>query len=349
MTSTEASVLLLIASYANEEGLAWPTQATLASASGLSVRGLRNVVAKLQARLLFDIEPARWHRSARYRFRRADLEALPRVTSRARDDVESATVRSAERGSREEAGSPLVPSEGGTAFPSDIHQTGTRFRPGAGHESSERNPEAPQTGTARPSEGNATTARGEPRSPDLQDHQDPQRNPARAHAHTRVRGEGPPRDVTSPASHELMAARPKNATADGCFGAAVSAWAEGIKSVTGKTFVPPLGGSTELAKLVNGIVAHCPEIAKREMWAREQGKRFAETSKRELSAHSFLDWLNSPSTPAGGGAQTPVVDRVGREERRRADEAAQREGLVPASAMAGQLMAALDKKRVIAS
>ncbi len=124
--------------------------------------------------------------------------------------------------------------------------------------------------------------------------------------------------VTAPAAGN---ARPTNVTADGCYGAAISAWVEGIKAVTRKPFTAPRGGSAELAKLVDAMAEHCPEIPKREAWARDQGRRFAETAKGRLSAHSFVDWLNSPPPDAAKPPPLPPSETpAAKAERRRRDQ-----------------------------
>lgn len=121
--------------------------------------------------------------------------------------------------------------------------------------------------------------------------------------------------------------RPTNLMADGCFGNAVAAWAQGIGAVTGKPFAVPRGGTGELAKLIDGLTTHCPEIAKREAFARERGEAFARAYRGKLSAHSFVDWLNSPEAPP---APVPASETPAAKERR-ARENAQRRAYVAAA------------------
>jgi hypothetical protein len=98
--------------------------------------------------------------------------------------------------------------------------------------------------------------------------------------------------------------------ADGCFGAAVAAWAEGIGKVTGKAFALPRGGSTDLATLIDALLAHCPNIAEREAFARAKGEAFARAYRGKLNGLAFKDWLNSPDAspaPAAGNPEGPAV------------------------------------------
>jgi len=99
--------------------------------------------------------------------------------------------------------------------------------------------------------------------------------------------------------------RATNATDDGCLGMAVSAWVAGITSVTDKPFAEPRPGSAELDKLIGGMRVHCPELSEREDWARERGAEFARTNRGKLSAHSFVDWLNSPPATPGRPGDDP--------------------------------------------
>jgi hypothetical protein len=89
-----------------------------------------------------------------------------------------------------------------------------------------------------------------------------------------------------------------NASADGAFGMAVNSWADGIRSVTGKPFVPPRGG--ELGKLLDAFDAHAPAGADRIEWAREAGGAYARARAGEmLNVHRFMDWLNSDRAARG--------------------------------------------------
>jgi hypothetical protein len=89
-----------------------------------------------------------------------------------------------------------------------------------------------------------------------------------------------------------------NAAADGAFGGAITAWAEGIRLVTGKPFTTPAGQSTEMTKLVMAMRAHCPDVSVRVEWARDAGAAFAKEHRGKLSTHTFVDWLNSPRESA---------------------------------------------------
>lgn len=87
--------------------------------------------------------------------------------------------------------------------------------------------------------------------------------------------------------------RATNATADGAFGLAVAAFADGVRSVTGVPFAPPRAGA-ELQKLVGAIVAHCPNVAERVDWSGEAGAAYARAYRgQRIHTHGFVDWLNS--------------------------------------------------------
>jgi len=90
-------------------------------------------------------------------------------------------------------------------------------------------------------------------------------------------------------------AKATNENADGCFGDAVRAFAIGIAAVTGKPFTSPRHG-VELAKLIDAMRAHCPNVAERTEWTRASAERFAREAKCKLNVHAFVDWLNSPSS-----------------------------------------------------
>lgn len=99
--------------------------------------------------------------------------------------------------------------------------------------------------------------------------------------------------------------RIRNATDDGAFGLSVDAWAEGVRSATRNPFVLPRGGSSELSKLVEAILAFAG-TADRVGWARDAGAAYAKARAGEkLNAHGFLDWLNSgrPDRGARAGPQ----------------------------------------------
>ena len=89
-----------------------------------------------------------------------------------------------------------------------------------------------------------------------------------------------------------------NPTDDGCFGVSVSAWADGVRSVTGRPHTLPPRGA-ELAKLVAAICTHCPDAGGREDWARAKAAAWA-ASAANKTIHAFVDWLNN-------GEQAPVA------------------------------------------
>jgi hypothetical protein len=128
--------------------------------------------------------------------------------------------------------------------------------------------------------------------------------------------------VTEPVTDSVTPprARPSNATADGAGGLAVSAWAEGIRSVTRKPFSTPRGGSTELVTLIDCMLDHCADHAARVDWAREQARRFAGSHKGKLNAFSFRDWLNS-----GDESRTAATPTAPTEGPRRLEERARHE------------------------
>lgn len=140
----------------------------------------------------------------------------------------------------------------------------------------------------------------------------------------------------TPSETRIIGEKPRNATDDGAFGGAIGSWAEGIRSVTGKMFLSPPGGSNELAKLVIAITKSCPDMGKRIEWAREHGAAFARDAIADgtpLNAHRFVDWLNTPrqsvqnaSGPTIAPAMTPEerMKQVAREEAERDEEMARR-------------------------
>jgi hypothetical protein len=137
----------------------------------------------------------------------------------------------------------------------------------------------------------------------------------------------------------------RNAMADGVFGMAVANWADGIKSVTGKPFTLPKGGSAELAKLVQAMLDHCPDSSAREQWAFRKGADFARTNKGKLSAHSFADWLNSPEAGSQPGSiGGPVVDRVARAQQRSEDAKLEAEGALPVHIGAAGVLEAIKRR-----
>ncbi len=93
-----------------------------------------------------------------------------------------------------------------------------------------------------------------------------------------------------------------NATADGAFGLAVSAWCEGVTKATGAPCSVARGGAVQA--LVDAIVTHCPDVNARVDWARSQGAKFASVqlaAGQIIKPHGFGDWLNSvsPDKPSG--------------------------------------------------
>jgi hypothetical protein len=130
-----------------------------------------------------------------------------------------------------------------------------------------------------------------------------------------------------------------NSTADGSFGLAVSAWADGIGKATGARFVPPRGGSAELGKLIDAMGAHAPPAEDRVEWARRTGEAYGRARKGDrLHAHGFLDWLNSGrpdrgATHPGTPDRNPYDSAAIRTERQRRDTElrnAVAEGIAPA-------------------
>lgn len=96
-----------------------------------------------------------------------------------------------------------------------------------------------------------------------------------------------------------------NATRDGACGMAVSAWCEGIKSVTGVVFIPPTG--SPLRQLLESFKAHRPEGAEVVAWARDTAAEYARARKgQQLSAAWFAEWLGSGKPERGSG----VLKRV---------------------------------------
>ena len=86
-------------------------------------------------------------------------------------------------------------------------------------------------------------------------------------------------------------------TDDGCFGLAVTAWMDGVRSVTKKPYV--LQPGTESAHLIELIEAYGPPKDEgRVEWAREKGAEFAGSGARRLNGFAFGDWLKSPDAPS---------------------------------------------------
>ena len=146
-----------------------------------------------------------------------------------------------------------------------------------------------------------------------------------------------------PGPEPRLAAR--NATGDGVWGMGVSNWVDGIRSVTGKPFTAPRGGSAELAKLIDAMLDHCPDASAREQWAFRKGADFARTNKGKLSAHSFADWLNSPEAGSQPGSiGGPVVDRVARAQQRSEDAKLEAEGALPVHIGAAGVLEAIKRR-----
>lgn len=91
----------------------------------------------------------------------------------------------------------------------------------------------------------------------------------------------------------------ERATDDGCMGMAVTAWADGVSEVTRKPF--SLGTGKPTFAIVDAIVLHCPDLAGRVSWAREQAVAWASecvANGWSLSPFRFVDWVNSPDESA---------------------------------------------------
>lgn len=84
----------------------------------------------------------------------------------------------------------------------------------------------------------------------------------------------------------------RSPTDDGCFGMAVSAFCEGIRSVTKKDYLPPRG--SELNLLVDLMEAHEKDPEKRIDWARRNAREFAQTARGKLNLFAFKDFVQSP-------------------------------------------------------
>lgn len=123
--------------------------------------------------------------------------------------------------------------------------------------------------------------------------------------------EGPPSGASLPASGT-------NATADGAFGLLVTAWAEGIRSVTGVDYRPPRGkAAAELSEILKGPCAGAPDACEA---ARQLGAEYARANPGTvLSPFKFGDWLGSKKpvrsrgptlqpAPAGGSFWKPGLE-----------------------------------------
>lgn len=130
-------------------------------------------------------------------------------------------------------------------------------------------------------------------------------------------GSDSPSGSVSEISGEPERGPPRNASDDGAGGLAVTAWAEGIASVTKQMFVAPRYGK-ELEKLVLGLVEFCPDYAKRVAWARQAGAEYAtKQAGIRLNAHGFLDWLNSGRPDRNAKPETPPEPPGAAEHRER--------------------------------
>jgi hypothetical protein len=99
-----------------------------------------------------------------------------------------------------------------------------------------------------------------------------------------VIGLGWPRDGEPLKAHRV--------TDDGCFGMAVQAWQEGIRSVTGLPYVISAG----LYAVTDAIRLGEPDTSKRIDWARDKGAKWARVriaEGRTLKAIDFPEWLSS--------------------------------------------------------
>jgi hypothetical protein len=99
---------------------------------------------------------------------------------------------------------------------------------------------------------------------------------------------------------------PPNATADGAFGMLVTAWAEGIRSVTGVEYRPPRGkAAAELSDVLRVRCAGCEDPCE---GARTLGAEYARANAGAvLSPFKFGDWLGSNKPVRGRG---PTLQRA---------------------------------------
>jgi hypothetical protein len=80
LPAAQKHVLHALVIHADAHGIAWPSQTTLARDTGLGVRTVRRVLARLRtAEILVEIIPGRQHTSARYHLSPAPLAALERA------------------------------------------------------------------------------------------------------------------------------------------------------------------------------------------------------------------------------------------------------------------------------
>lgn len=100
---------------------------------------------------------------------------------------------------------------------------------------------------------------------------------------------------------------PTNATGDAAFGMLVTAWADGIRSVTGASFPPPRGrAGGQLSELLRGVCAGAADACAA---ARAAGADYARANAgRTLSPFNFGDWLGSgkPDRASGVVVARPV-------------------------------------------
>jgi hypothetical protein len=87
---------------------------------------------------------------------------------------------------------------------------------------------------------------------------------------------------------------PRNATADGAFGMSISAWCDGVRSVTKKPLTRISIAETKV--LVDVFAAHCPRDKDVVEWARDKGALFASSEPPTLSAFKFKDWVDKGET-----------------------------------------------------
>jgi hypothetical protein len=144
-----------------------------------------------------------------------------------------------------------------------------------------------------------------------------------------TKSDGPSRDETPPdlgSQTRIREGRPM-ASDDGAFGMTASAWADGVRQVTGKPCTPPRG--SQLAPLNDALKLHKPPDAEPVQWVTESAKAYASANAgRRHHVFAWVDWLNSGSPVQG---QTPVpglgFDPAKADERSRAREREHKEYL----------------------
>lgn len=104
---------------------------------------------------------------------------------------------------------------------------------------------------------------------------------------------------TEPGPPPVIGHRPRrdNASDDGCFGMAVSAWRDGVQLGLGAALTEPTARG-EIQKLLAVLDAHAPPVGKpqeREAWAREAGQKFGEYCRENQESPNvfrFADWVD---------------------------------------------------------